>query len=183
MIDILPCRPEHIAGILDLQARVHRANVSAEVAREQGYVSWRHTAAVLREFCSPVPHTIAVDRAGAVVAYALSMDPRLASAMPTAAGFVEVVAPMLWRGTPVGKTDYVCMGQVAVAAAHRGTGLFRRLYEAWYAAEAEHYGLAVTEIAEANQRSRKAHAALGWEEIGRHNDGAQEWIVVGRELP
>ncbi len=182
MIEIVPCHPAHLAGILELQALVHKASVSAATAREQGYVSWRHTLDALAIFNAPVPHTIGLSEDGRVVAYALSMDPRHRRLMPEAEGFVAIVEQQQWEGTPVGKTQYVCMGQVAVAEAHRGTGLFRRLYEAWFAAQAQHYELGVTEIAVANHRSRSAHAALGWVEMGRHHDGQQEWIVVGRGL-
>lgn len=182
MVDVIPCTPEHFAGILELQRQVHRANVSPDLAREQGFVSWLHTVESLSTFNAPVPHTVAVDEGGRVVAYALSMDPGHRSLMPEAEGFVTVVEQQEWRGTPVGKTDYVCMGQVAVAGPYRGTGLFRRLYEAWFEAEAEQYVLGVTEIAASNTRSWNAHSALGWEAIGRHHDGTQEWIVVGQAL-
>lgn len=182
MVEVRPCLPRDFAGILELQRLAHRDQVDPETRVREGYVSWRHNLPTLRLFNAPVPHTVAVNPARRVVGFALSMDPLHAATMPEAKGFVAIVEKICWPDRPLAEASYVCMGQIAIAPEHRGTGLFRRLYEAWFAAQAVRYGIGVTEIAEANTRSRKAHEALGWEEIARHHDGQQTWIIVGKEL-
>ena len=173
---------DDIAGILALQSAVHRANVDEVTAAREGFVSWRHTSEILRRMNGPVPHTVALDGAGSVVGYALSMDPRYRTLMPEADAFVHTVGQLSWRGSPINGLRFLCMGQIAVARAFRGRGAFRGLYAAWFDAMTPHYDLGVTEIAVANARSMAAHAAVGWEEIGRHVDASGiTWSVVAKD--
>ncbi len=182
MIEVIACRPQDFAGILAVQLAAHRDVVDAETKAREGFVSWRHDRATLEAFNEPVPHTVAIDETGRVVGFALSMDPKHAALMPESRDFVGSVAKLLWNGRPVGDYKFVCMGQIAIAAEHRGKGLFRRLYEAWFKVQAQYYELGITEIAAANTRSRNAHEALGWTAFATHWDGDQEWIVVGKDL-
>ena len=182
MIAVGSCLPAHYSGILELQRLVHRDAVDAETAALRGFVSWRHTFSSLRIFNAPVPHTVAIDGGGRLVGYALSMDPQQRWALPAAKEFVDALEQYEWEGAAFAKSNYVCMGQIAIHPDCRGGGLFRRLYEHWFAAQAARYDLAVTEIAVNNSKSLAAHAALGWREATKHHDGQQAWIVVAKRL-
>lgn len=182
MIHLQNCEPQHLEGILALQRRTHRASVTDEVAAKEGYVLWLHSLEMLRAINQPIPHVIALDEAGIVCAYALSMPPSHRNILPEAIAFFTTIELQRWQGQPIGEYRYTGMGQVAIAPEHRGTGLFRQIYERWYEVQAQLYELAVTEIAPSNLRSLAAHKALGWQEVGRQQDGDQEWIMCARNL-
>ena len=84
MLTFRPATEPDLTGILELQAAVHRHSVDAATAAREGYVSWRHDLPTLRRFNEPVAHSVGVDEDGVVRAYALSMDPGHADAMPEA---------------------------------------------------------------------------------------------------
>jgi hypothetical protein len=144
------------------------------VFSRDGFVTLRHTPAILRAFHEIMPSIVARHR-GNVVGYALSM-PRDASAL------VPELEPMFARldslATLANQRWYV-MGQICIDEAWRGCGLFDRLYEGHRARFAASFDWLVTEIALRNPRSLKAHARVGFVEIDRHIDGADEWSVVG----
>lgn len=168
--------------ILTLQHLAHRNTVTEDEALTDGFVSWMHDLETLTALNAPIPHTIAIDEHGAVIAYALSMSPAHRHLMDAAEPLFTAIEELDYRGRRIGEMRYTVMGQVCVAQAWRGKGVFRQLYAAWFAAQAAAFELGMTEIAVGNRRSREAHAAVGWEEVGRTNAGAEEWILVAHGL-
>ena len=73
---------------------------------------------------------------------------------------------------------YYVMGQVCVAKAYRGKGVFDRLYAAHREHLRHRFDACVTEISVRNPRSLRAHARVGFEELERYRDAADEWVVV-----
>jgi len=73
---------------------------------------------------------------------------------------------------------YYVMGQICVAKAYRGQGVFDRLYAAHREHLRHRFDACVTEISVRNPRSLRAHARVGFEELERYRDAADEWVVV-----
>ncbi|HVY44655.1 MAG TPA: GNAT family N-acetyltransferase, partial [Minicystis sp.] len=165
--------PEDLDGVLALQAANHR-DVASGAA--DGFVTVRHTRADLEAMHALAPSVVAVDGEGegeAVVGYALVM-------LPESRGLLPILAPMFARLDALGLGRYYVMGQVCVAASHRGRGVFDALYRG----HAEHYGArferVVTEIATRNVRSMRAHARVGFEVVEVYRDDVEAWAIVAR---
>jgi predicted GNAT superfamily acetyltransferase len=142
-----------------------------------GFVTVNHTLDILRAFHSVMPSVVA-RRNDQVIGYALSM-PREASAL------VPVLGPMFQRldTMPVlNNQSWYVMGQICVAEAWRGQGLFDRMYAEHRRHFAGQYDWLITEIALRNPRSLKAHARVGFVEIDQYRDATDDWSVVGLAL-
>jgi L-amino acid N-acyltransferase YncA len=144
-------------------------------ATGDGFVTVRHTLETLRAMHAQLPSVVARDERGAVVGYALSMARE-------AQGLLPILAPMFARldglGALAGKRWYV-MGQVCVAKAFRGQGVFDALYRGHRERYAGRFDALVTEIATRNGRSMRAHQRVGFTEIDRYRDATDAWSVVG----
>ena len=165
-----------LEGILAVQ-------VANRTPTADGFVTVRHDLDLLRRMHALAPSVVARDAAGTVVGYALVM---LREARP----WIPVLEPMLARldALPIGERTGIAdprwyvMGQVAVAASHRGLGVF----DAMYAAHRAHYGdrfdLTITEIAERNPRSMRAHARVGFRTIESYVHDDDAWHIVALPL-
>jgi hypothetical protein len=172
-----------LGGVLDLQAANHRDVASAAA---DGFVTVRHTREDLAAMHALAPSVVSVDDetdprsrsvddddGGRVLGYALVMLRESRELLP-------ILEPMFARLDAMRLGNYYLMGQVCVAAAHRGTGMFGALYDG----HAEHYGpkydLIVTEIATRNVRSMRAHEKVGFEVIDVYEDEVESWSIVAR---
>lgn len=165
-------------GILELQRKNWLGSLAAAESASQGFVTVRHTPAVLRALHAVEPHVVAKDGEH-VAAYVLAMTAASRDAVPLLVPMFEAFDAMPYRGRPIAASRYMVVGQVCVDKAHRGSGAFGALYAKYRDIHAPRYELAVTEIAVANARSMRAHARVGFEAIDRYTapDGV-EWIVV-----
>lgn len=168
-----------IPGVLALQQRYLRgARPPGDEARD-GFLTLRHDALVLARMARSAPQVVARD-GDHVVAYALTLVPALRGAFPDLASMFALLDALSWRGSPLAAQPYYVMGQVCVDAGYRGAGLFDRLYAAHRALLADRFGVCVTEVAARNARSLAAHARVGFEVAGAHDDAftGEAWRVL-----
>lgn len=175
---VRPATPSDFAAVLALQRSQLRGVLDDH---GEGFLTVSHTPEQLSTLNSPVPHTVAFGE-GNLLGYALGMSLEHRDLIPVLEPLFTQLDRHTWRGRRIAELDYTVVGQVCVAPATRGRGVFRALYAAWCRAQAERFALGVTEIDASNVRSLAAHAAIGFEEIGRHRQGGQQWVLVGREL-
>jgi predicted GNAT superfamily acetyltransferase len=170
--------PLELAQILDLQRANLAANVSAEQAQAQGFVTAVHSLEVLQRMHELAPSIVA--RAESQLAgYALSMRVEARKDVPILEPMFELLETLTFRGRPLRDTRFYVMGQVCVAQAFRGQGLF----DALYLGHREHYQrrfeLLVTEVSTRNGRSLRAHERVGFEPLHRYRDSVDEWVILG----
>jgi L-amino acid N-acyltransferase YncA len=144
-----------------------------------GFVTVAHTMDVLRAMHAIAPSVVARDETERVVGYALVM-PRETRAL------VPILEPMFAQidrlpasalcGTP--DPRWYVMGQIAVAQAYRGTGVFDALYAAHRTCYRDRYDVVVTEVATRNTRSLRAHARVGFRTVLTYRDATDEWALV-----
>ena len=173
-----PATPADLPAVLALQRTQLRGALSDY---GEGFLTVAHTLDQLAALNAPVPHTVAFGE-GELLGYALSMSPEHRDLIPVLEPLFAELERRTWRDRPIAEVTYTVVGQVFVAPAARGRGVFRSLYAAWCRAQATRFALGLTEIDAANAHSLAAHAAVGFEEIGRHRQGGQHWVLVGREL-
>jgi RimJ/RimL family protein N-acetyltransferase len=73
---------------------------------------------------------------------------------------------------------YYYMGQICVAEAFRGKGIFQGLYQAHAKFFGSRFDCLVTEVSPLNKRSMAAHLKLGFDIIHEYEDESGEWCVI-----
>jgi GNAT superfamily N-acetyltransferase len=76
------------------------------------------------------------------------------------------------------------MGQICVASGYRGRGVFDGLYRAMADTYRDRFDFTVTEVAERNTRSLRAHARAGFETLHVYHDptAGERWHVIALDF-
>jgi hypothetical protein len=166
--------------ILALQEENHRDHVDAATAVREGFTSVRHDPAVLQAMNRTHPSAIALAD-GRVAGYCLMMAQDYRDAVPILHPMFALLDRLQWRGEPLaGNPRWFVMGQVCVARAVRGMGVFDGIYRELRRAYAPQFDFVVTEISQRNGRSLRAHRRVGFETMHVYADPAadEHWEVV-----
>ena len=147
-----------------------------------GFVTVEHTLDLLRAMHALAPSIVARDAGGRIAGYALVMPKATRTLIPILEPMFQMIEG-LPEGTICGRPGarWYVMGQVAVAPAHRGSGLFTRLYEEHRARYQHAFDAVVTEVSTRNPRSLAAHRRVGFRTISRYRDATDEWDVIAWE--
>ena len=170
--------PSEVEQILALQAENHRDRVDATTAASEGFTSVRHDPAVLHAMNRAHPSAIA--KAGEELAgYCLMMPQAFRDRVPILQPMFSLLDTLRWRGEALaGNPRWFVMGQVCVARAFRGMGVFDGMYRELRRAYAPQFDFTVTEISQRNVRSMRAHRRVGFETLHVHEDASDVWEIV-----
>ncbi len=159
--------------ILALQRANLAENISSEDKKKEGFVTVLHTIDILKAMNDACPHIVAKSD-GIVIGYALCMHPQFANV-------IEVLRPMFDEINALHPKikNYIVMGQICIAKAFRGQGVFRKLYKTMREVIQPEFGLIITEVDAENGRSLHAHYAVGFEELKTYRSGDQDWKLIG----
>lgn len=165
--------------ILLLQSLNHRDNISHNVALENGFVSVKHTNDLLKKICQPYHHIIA-KRGNQVVGYALVMLKEHGNSIPELHLMDQILSQLSIGDKAINTTKYVIMGQICIAESARGQKVFDRLYHYMRDYLHQDFDYIITEIAERNQRSMRAHQRVGFQKIHTYLEESidEVWNVV-----
>lgn len=167
---------DDLRQILLLQKQNLPANISAGEARSQGFVTVEHDFGLLKKMNAPHPHIVARD-GGEVIAYALVMLPSFEKEIPVLVPMFRQINGIGYKGGLLGESNYFVMGQVCVAKAYRGQGVFAGLYREMKKRMSPHFDYIITEVAKSNGRSLRAHEKVGFEKVHEYADGEQ-WELL-----
>ena len=173
-------QPREVELILALQAENHRDQVDAATAASDGFTSVRHDLAVLLAMNRTHPSVIATSD-GQLAGYCLMMAQDFRDQVPMLQPMFNLLAGLHWRGQALAVNPrWFVMGQVCVARAVRGMGIFDGLYQQLRKAYAPQFDFTVTEISQRNPRSLRAHRRVGFETLHVYPDPAtgEMWEVV-----
>lgn len=166
-----------IEGIKQLQNQNLRTLISDEEARTQGFVTACYTMEYLRDMNSDAPSVIA--KAGdIVVGYAMVTTHALRDGHDLMADLFNTIDRTQYQGRALGETNYVVVGQLCVGKTHRGQGLVERLYNHFKDCYADRFEYLVTDVAQANTRSLRAHQKAGFQVIDTLTYGGIGWDIV-----
>jgi ribosomal protein S18 acetylase RimI-like enzyme len=174
-----------IRQILDLQARNLPAFLSADTMAREGFVTVRHEPDVLRRMNAAAPAVVA-KAGGEVVAYALVMPREFAPDVPVLQPLFDMLAALSWNGEPLRDNPrWFVMGQICVADGYRGSGIFDGLYRTMTTTYGGRYDFTVTEVAERNTRSLRAHERAGFRRLHTYADAStgEIWRVIVLDFP
>lgn len=175
--------PQDVEKILRLQALNHASALDDDTKSDQGFLTVRHEPEVLLRMNQFYPSVIA--KSGDELAgYCLVMPREFANDIPILAPMFALLETLHWRGQPLNDWRWFVMGQVCVAGAFRGQGVFDGLYDTLKQVCRADFDVVVTEISTRNTRSLRAHERAGFQIMHTYEDeSAQEqWVVVGLPL-
>lgn len=176
-----------LEGIIALQRANLEVTLGPERAARDGFVTVAHTPAALAAMHAACPSIVA-KRGDQVVAYALVMPFECRPFVPILEPMFELLGTLTFAPPaerPSGPARHIAdvaayvMGQICVAPAQRGTGLFDALYQAHRTHFAARWELCVTDVATRNTRSLRAHERVGFERLATYTDATDTWAMLG----
>jgi L-amino acid N-acyltransferase YncA len=166
-----------IQQILDLQQSNLPQNISDTEAKEQGFVTVHHNFSILSKMNEKYPHIIAKNE-GQVIGYTLVMLPEFGNQIPVLVPLFKKIDGLHYENQALKESKYFIMGQVCVAKAFRGKGVFSGLYQQMREEMSPHFQYIITEIATRNTRSMRAHEKVGFKTIHIYSTPKEEWAIV-----
>ena len=164
--------------ILALQRENLAPTLSPEEVRAQGFLTVEHDLATLERMHALAPSIVARD-GERLAGYALAMPVEARREVPIIEPMFQLFETLRWGGRPLPELPFYVMGQVCVAKAYRGQGVFDALYHGHRTEYAGRFDLLVTEIATHNTRSLRAHERVGFVPLHQYTDSIDEWVIVG----
>lgn len=168
---------EELQQILLLQQQNLRGVNNAATEQEQGFVTVTHTLEILQQMHQLAPGIIVKD-GNTLAGFALVMLKECNELVPELFSMYAGLNKLQYKGKPLSKYHFYVMGQVCVAAAYRGKGVFDMLYHKHKEVFQHQYDFVLTEIATRNTRSMRAHERVGFKTIAVYRDELDEWAVV-----
>ena len=166
---------EELIEVLVLQQANLRKNISDEEATTQGFLMAEYDLAFLELLHKNSPGILA--KVGEkVIGYSLVALPDTARHHPLLADLVENIERCKYDGKAV--TNYAIVAQLCVSKDYRGQNLVQKLYGAFRDHYANRYMYCVTDVAQANHRSLKAHQKRGFQVIDTLEYGGIGWNIV-----
>ncbi|WP_425234828.1 GNAT family N-acetyltransferase [Ulvibacterium sp.] len=163
---------DELIQILGLQRQNLPVSLSMEEKYREGFVTVSHSFDQLKEMHQVCPHIIAKDK-NRVIGYALCMHPMFAKTVPVLRPMFHEIETMVSRDE-----KYMVMGQICIHKAYRKKGVFRKLYQTMKTELSPEYPTIITEVDTKNQRSLKAHYAVGFKDLKRYHSVNQEWQLI-----
>jgi len=170
---------DDVRGILALQQKNLKKNLSPEQIQSQGFLTVEHKFSVLKAMNDAQPSVIVKD-GDTVVAYCLAMFPQFRNDVPELIALFDTIDDIDYDGQTLKDFKYVVMGQVCVGEGYRGMGFFDGMYQKLREELSAKFELCVTDISTNNSRSLKAHARVGFIPMKDFHDAILDevWRVV-----
>jgi len=147
--------------ILELQKINLPRSLSVAEIKKEGFVTVDHSFDILQQMNTPYPHIIAIDN-DAVIGYALVMLSSIKDEIEILKPMFEKINTLSYNNAPLSSCKYFVIGQVCVAKAYRGQGVFYKMYDQMKSIMRQDFNLIITEVSAHNTRSLKAHARQGF---------------------
>ena len=170
---------DELIQILELQRINHFKTVTDPAQQnKEGFVSVEHDLDLLKKFNYPYQHAIA--KSGEeVTGFALVMERKYELEIPILVPMFKEINKTRFREKLLGESNYIVMGQVCIAKAFRGQGLFQGLYHQLRKQLIKDFPCIITEISAKNPRSIRAHQKVGFETIKTYEADGFDWVMVG----
>ncbi|MDZ7934165.1 MAG: GNAT family N-acetyltransferase [Emticicia sp.] len=152
---------DDVRGILALQQKNLKKNLTPEQIQSQGFVTVEHQFSVLKAMNDAQPSVIVKD-GETVVAYCLAMLPQFRNDVPILKTLFDAIDEIDFEEKKLKDYQYVVMGQVCVGESYRSMGFFDGMYQKLREELSAKFEMCVTDISTNNTRSLKAHARVGF---------------------
>ncbi len=172
-----PQNDRDLEQIIELQKRNIPENISAQELQREGFVTVHHNLGLLRAMNEPYGHIVARD-GERIVGYALTMLRRFEDEIPVLIPMFREINAFSYCGELLGAVDYYIIGQDCVAKGYRGQGVFAGLFDHARRQMQEHFKYAITQVADRNPRSIRAHEKVGFRNIHEYDTATEHWVIM-----
>ena len=168
-----------IQQMLDLQMQNLPQYITADEAKEQGFLTVQHDATLLWAMNQKHAHSIAVDNEK-VVGFALVMTQDFKNNIPILIPMFKQLDEMTFQHKPLNESSYFIMGQICVAKPHRGQGIAGQMYKNLQERLSNSFEYVITEVVTHNWRSMRAHEKVGFQILKQYKDelNGEEWALL-----
>lgn len=168
---------KELQGIRQLQEDNLKKNLASGEAEKEGFVSAEYTLEFLQRMHNACPSIIAKD-GDAIAGYALIAVQSIKQHHALLEDLFNVIDATMYKGATLKNTNYVVVGQLCIAKNYRGIGLVKKLYDFYKKELCNQFNYAITDVAQDNPRSLKAHQKAGFEVIETLSYGGIDWFVI-----
>jgi L-amino acid N-acyltransferase YncA len=168
---------EELKGIQVLQQQNLRKYLTESEALEQGFVTAEYSIEFLQNMHRAAPSVIAVAD-GKVVGYSLVALKSIREEHILLADLFNTIDHTKYQSKDLSQSDYVVVGQLCVGKGFRGIGLVEKLYQYFKDCYSNEFEYCITDVAQENQRSLKAHQKRGFQVIDTLMYGGFGWDIV-----
>lgn len=168
---------DELIGIQELQQQNLRKNLSESDAMEQGFLTAEYSNEFLQNMHREAPSVIAVAE-GRVVGYSLVALKSIRDEHPLLADLFNSIDRTVYQSKNLSQSNYVVVGQLCVGKGFRGIGLVDRLYQHFKDCYSNEFEYCITDVAQENPRSLKAHQKRGFQVIETLVYGGFGWDIV-----
>ncbi|MCX5405512.1 GNAT family N-acetyltransferase [Streptomyces sp. NBC_00335] len=167
-----------------LFAANHHDALSAEERARQGFVQGALDEDALRAMAVGGGLLVADDGGAIAGLLGLVRAESVPGPPPPVRALLGAKDELLWRGRPLGAARWLLYGPVVVAAAYRGRGIARGLFDAGLKAASGRAEVMVAFIEMSNRASWTVHVdGLGMTPLGEFELGDRVYGVVGAACP
>jgi len=169
--------PSELEGIKKLQEENLKKNLTAEQAELEGFVTADYSIDFLQQLHGENPSVIAKDKER-VVGYALVALPAARHQHALLADLFDAIDTIEYDNQLLRNSKYVVVGQLCIARGYRGTGLLQKMYQYYKESLMMEFDYCITDVAENNPRSLKAHQKSGFQIIATLKYGGLDWNII-----
>lgn len=166
-----------LMGIQQLQTENLRKFIDDQKAASQGFLMAEYSLEFLQSMHQACPSIIAKD-GEKVVGYALVATQAVREEHDLLADLFNTIDKTQFEGKTLMGAAYVVVGQLCVSKDYRGQGLVQQLYGHFRESLETEYHFCITDVAQANARSLKAHKNTGYQVIDTLSYGGIGWDIV-----
>ncbi len=160
-----------------LQEQNLRSALTIAEAAKEGFLTAEYSIEFLEKMHDATPSIIVMD--GDVLAgYALATTKEVGIHHNLIKDLFAAIDRISYESTMLKDRAYIIIGQLCVAKNYRGMGLVQKMYNTFRDEYAVAYEYCLTDVAEDNPRSLKAHLKSGFQVVDTLRYGGIGWDIV-----
>ena len=160
-----------------LQRENLRKLIGETEAGKEGFLTAEYSMEMLQQMHRFQPSIIAKD-GDTIAGYVIITTKNSYGQHPLLDSLFDSIDALNYNDTPLKDVNYILVGQLCVGKAYRGTGLVQKMYNYYQQSLSKSYQYLITDVAQENPRSIKAHLKTGFEIIHTIQYGGIGWDIV-----
>ena len=166
-----------LEGIKKLQQENLKINLTDQEAGTEGFVTAEYTMDFLKKMHRESPSIIAKD-GDEVIGYALVSVKAIRHDHELLGDLFNTIDKLKYHHHLLKDSPYVVVGQLCVSKNYRGLGLVQQMYQHFKNCLSGEFDYCITDVAQDNPRSLKAHLRTGFRVLDTLQYGGLGWDIV-----
>jgi hypothetical protein len=178
MIEIIRVSNDaELEGIRLLQKENLRKLIGETEAGKEGFLTAEYSIETLQQMHLYQPSIIAKD-GDKIAGYVIVTTKDSYGQHPLLDSLFDSIDALNYNGDSLKNINYILVGQLYVGKAYRGIGLVQKMYTYYQQCLSKEYQYLITDVAQENPRSIKAHLKTGFNIIHTIEYGGIGWDIV-----